>query len=676
MRGSCRVNQILCGRFAWPLVVIALASAASSEPRDEAPAEVTHDDALPEGAVFRLGTTRFRQEGEVAQVRYSRDGKKLATISRDAVILWDARSGKELRRLRHRSDAAYMTRLMTLAFSPDGDEIAAADTSRVYIWEVGTGLELLSFPIEAEPVFQHLHIQYSPDGEKLAVTAELNVLLYDTTTGARTDKLMAEDHRAVFTGLCWTPDGTHLLASTLHPAVVAWHVESGKLVRRFEGQDANAFANGPTMSTDGKTLLAATGAIVDLWDFASGDHLKSIVLDADYIHTLVLSADNKTVIVGSQDGMIRVVDVESGKLRRKIDGRLWIGRSLAVSPDFNTVAIGAVFPTIRQWNIETGEELYPELTSAGHNAEVRCVAWSPDGRLIASGAADHQINLWDAESGQLRRTISTPSSTHWIGFTPSGRQLLTSWKHAGMIRVWDVASGEQVRTIQSGMKKVRTFVLTGDGQCLIAVVSDAPYEWSSLVGEERLQVWDFATGEKLREFSFKTASAESAVLTVDGAALVIGSGNGVIHVIDIWSGSETATLLGHSHSVGSLALSGDGRLLASGSTDQTIRLWDTKTWKSVRVLKGHRRSVTSVAFSPDSAFLASGSGTDSYPLSPGIPQRIRFWDVRSGEQVGQFSGHDRNTAAVAFSPDGKRLVSAHNNTTLLLWDVGAPSFNR
>jgi WD40 repeat protein len=236
-----------------------------------------------------------------------------------------------------------------------------------------------------------------------------------------------------------------------------------------------------------------------------------------------------------------------------------------------------------------------------------------------------------------------------------------------MIRVWDVDSGMELRTIETGKKRVRAFALTPDGKKLISVVTDSPYIWHSPVGDETIQLWDFESGEKIREFTLKTASTESVALTRDGTSLVTGSANGIIHVIDIESGNERETLPGHSHSVSALAYSSDGALLASGSFDQTIRVWDAQTWKSIRVLK-EERALTSLAFSPDDRILASGSGTDSYG-SREHPPRIGFWDVRSGERIGALSGYNANTSAVAFAPNSRRLVSAHNNTTLLVWDV-------
>ena len=85
------------------LLVLSLALLQSSEAVAEPPAGAMSDDTLPKNAVFRLGTDRFRQEGEVKQVKYSKDGKKMASISRESIIIWDACTGRQLRQLRPKS---------------------------------------------------------------------------------------------------------------------------------------------------------------------------------------------------------------------------------------------------------------------------------------------------------------------------------------------------------------------------------------------------------------------------------------------------------------------------------------------------------------------------------------------------------------------------------------------
>ena len=141
---------------------------------------------------------------------------------------------------------------------------AWADNSRAYLWEVESGLELLSFSIVSGLDFGFMNdidIRHSPNGDRLAVGGGTSVVLFDITTGEQTKRLTIEDHRAAFYGICWSPDGTHLSAATLDPAVVTWNTESGELFRRFEAPKDRAFSTSPMMSSDGETLMAATARL-------------------------------------------------------------------------------------------------------------------------------------------------------------------------------------------------------------------------------------------------------------------------------------------------------------------------------------------------------------------------------------------------------------------------------
>ena len=78
-------------------------------------------------------------------MQYSRDGKKLASISRDSIIIWNAGDGRRLRRFRSRREAAFSQNFSAMSFSPDGEEIAAFDRSRVYIGKSTRGWNCFHF---------------------------------------------------------------------------------------------------------------------------------------------------------------------------------------------------------------------------------------------------------------------------------------------------------------------------------------------------------------------------------------------------------------------------------------------------------------------------------------------------------------------------------------------------
>jgi WD40 repeat protein len=627
------------------------------------------DENLPTGAVLRLSTDRFRQEGEVLQLAYSDDGASIASISRGAVIVWNAFDGTQRIRLRPPDGQSNGRQLMALAFSPDDAEIAATDGENVYIWDVETGRILLSFQSGQSIRGQGSVLRYSPDGQTLAIGGNASVLLFDTTSGQRVTELTNGNERSTITGICWTADGEHFVGSTLDPAVVVWKVDSGEVVKTFVSKRNGSFNWSPVLSADGKRLIAANAGVLSVWRFDDGALEKEIVTDADFIHSVAVLPDNNTIIVGSQDCRIRFVNIDKGIVERQIDVGLWMARSMAVSLDQKSIAIGSVFPTIRQYDVESGAEKSPEWTHTGHDAVVRSVVCSLDGERIASAGDNKQIHLWDARSGTHQLKLPASSSADQIDFDPTGTYLLSSSRNSGVIRFWDVANGTEIRTIDSGAKRVRAFRLLPGARQLACIVSNSPYVWHSPVGDELLQVWDIEQSQKLHEFSFRTASTESLAIAADGTTLVTGAANGFLHVFDVRTGKERLLLPGHSHSVESLAYSPDGKLLASGSMDQTIHIWETQNWKTSHVLRGHEHAVTSVAFAPDGATLASGSGKQSYPIAVDVPVSIRLWNVQTGEQTRSMTGHNSNTTSIAFVPGGQRLVSAHENSTTLVWDL-------
>jgi WD40 repeat protein len=112
-----------------------------------------------------------------------------------------------------------------------------------------------------------------------------------------------------------------------------------------------------------------------------------------------------------------------------------------------------------------------------------------------------------------------------------------------------------------------------------------------------------------------------------------------------------------------VTFSPDGKLLASAGWDNKVRLWDVDSGEERGEPLIHTDIVLGVAFSPEGKLLASASDGET----------VRLWEVESRQPLGQpLTGHTNLVSDVAFSPDGKLLASA-GDMTVRLWDLEGES---
>ncbi len=145
--------------------------------------------------------------------------------------------------------------------------------------------------------------------------------------------------------------------------------------------------------------------------------------------------------------------------------------------------------------------------------------------------------------------------------------------------------------------------------------------------DHTVRLWRVADGAPLRTLEGHTAGVNSVAFSPDGATLASGSDDSTVRLWRVADGAPLRTL-GHTAEVWSVAFSPDGATLASGSGDRTVRLWRVSDGAPLRTLEGHTDGVLSVAFSPDGATLASGSGD----------RTVRLWRVSDGAPCARWKG--------------------------------------
>ena len=253
--------------------------------------------------------------------------------------------------------------------------------------------------------------------------------------------------------------------------------------------------------------------------------------------------------------------------------------SVAISPDGQILVSGSDDKTIKIWQLSTGEEL---RILTGHSESVNSVAISPDGQTLLSGSRDNTIKIWRLSTGEELRTLTVHSdSVNFVAISPDG-QILVSSSHTvvsdiydNTIKIWQLSTGRELRTLTCcwDSNPIDSVAISPDGQILAS--GDTVMGSMGCSFDTTIKIWQLSTGEELRTLTVVDWWVNSLAISPDGQTLVIG-GDYTITIWDLSTGQELGTLTGHSeHSdeVKSLAISPDGQTLVSGGDDGTIMIW-------------------------------------------------------------------------------------------------------
>ncbi len=589
------------------------------------------------------------QSWSVTCVRYSPDGRRLASASRDGSIrLWDAATGQAIRLLgRHKHYA------LSLAFQPRGHLLASGgDGGDILIWNTDTGALVRTLPKCRDSVYA---LAYSPDGEMLA-------------SGHGYPPLEEVDHMRG------------------RGVVRCWNAATGHLLRQLSGHTQSV--TGLVYSPDGQILASASGSALAVPQTASrpgelilrkaatGEPVRTIRGHSGPLTCVAYHPDGTMIATSSWDRTIKLWDPSTGDLLRSLPGHLdWV-LHVEFSPDGRRLASGGADGAIKVWETAGNHELF---TLRGHKQNVNCVTFSPDGRHLVSGSSDQTLKIWEADRDpELLAWHGEIGPIARVAFFPDGHRLLVAANLENANgRVQPLLT--VLETKQAMKEQTLVFAREFDGHRTVDGIAISPDSRLVAAASQRgsVEIRWVLNQQPCFMFDEKTSRFQSAAFSPDGRKLAVAGqvharldngeaapndtyANGLVVVFDLdrrailWRSDGMTTGM-----IRDLAISPDGRFLATADNTNTVTLWELASGKVVRQLHGHSRLVSHVVFSPDGSRLASASWDST----------VIVWDVASGLQMTMLQGHMRSVLCVAFSPDGRRLATSSEDQTVRLWDA-------
>lgn len=284
----------------------------------------------------------------------------------------------------------------------------------------------------------------------------------------------------------------------------------------------------------------------------------------------------------------------------------------------------------------------------GHTNEVRGVAFSPDGRYALSGSKDETMRLWDLATGKEARVFRGHTKEVWaVAYHPNGRQVFSASWDA-TVKLWDANTGKEVRTFNHP-KDVNSVVVSRDGRWMLTGSDDT-----------NLRLWDLTTNQEVRRYPGHTDFVYGVAFSPDGQQVASGSTDKTVWVYETATGKKVREISGQTAPTNNVAFSHDGRHVFSCG-DSAAHVWDVATGKEVRKFEvaGSSGYVLALALSPDGRRLLTGHED----------RMVRLWDVATGKAVQRFEGHTGPVNCVAFSADGGRGISGGADNTVRIWGL-------
>ena|GEM_PF-1798714 len=321
-------------------------------------------------------------------------------------------------------------------------------------------------------------------------------------------------------------------------------------------------------------------------------------------------------------------------------------------------------------------------------APVHCAVFSPDGKQILAGGEDRKLRVWDVATGKEVRQIGQfLSPVRCVAFADHGRLVVTGTGHHVSerkkavpkecgVQVWNFEDSKEVARFDKFNNPVTGLAISEDGRHLM-----------TCGGRDFSRLFDLPGRRELAKFGDINNASLTVAISPNGKWGMFVGRRSSLCLVDLEKADEVRRFQA-THRMGEircLQFAPNNRLaLTCGRYfridmdkgefipfDCSMKLWDLETETELKHFTGQGSTINSCCFSPDGRYLLSGGGSGALIKGKirSFDCSVRFWDVESGKELACFEGHTRLVQAVAISPDGRLGLSVSEDRTVRLWDL-------
>ena len=547
-------------------------------------------------------------------VAYSPDGQYLLTASQDGTAgLWDVSKRRTVLTLEGHQGA-----LTSATFSPEGALVVTASLDgTTQMWEMKTGKPLL--PERLSPCqgaggwVTVTHASFSPNGSYLITTCFDGTARLIRIEGSPERNMtmvpLLDDPMFPILSASFSPDSQYVATVGRCSLVRIWRTATGQLVKRIR-----------------KPLSPLSGLVYNphgeyLYDPAN----KSVPQSWEMVN---VTLEVRTKPGEEQSSNWRLLaqseDKTTGQMVNKGEPSFFAIYSAEFSPDGKQLVTASSDNLAEIWDIETQKVV---MQFRGHLDWVKSATFSRDGRFVVTASYDKTARVWDTATGrELAVLRGHTDKVTKASFSPDSLSIASS-SFDGTARIWESAVG---------WPKAGLLALEGPGDTLFdkklvaanfspdgrfVVTSGVP--WSA--GDKTARIWETGSG-RIRD-------------AIPGYARRIGGGHGIDGFRVVFSPA--------------------GKIALFDPENKGLRIYDVTKGSTSLDLQGQANPSAAVAFSPDGTRLATVSGKSA-----------RVWNVATGLPVGEeLNDHTGEIKSVAFSPDGRLIVTTAADATARVWDI-------